>query len=83
MISRNDYFGSEATQALHDYNLAFGVGKFLPYRANFETWILEAKHQMGLAHLKTDHFLANAVLAYNAKRWRAHMSNTQLKRWEP
>ena len=59
-------------------------------RATSETWIEEAKHQMGLAHLKTDHFLANAalfqcaVLAYNTLRWMALLSgNTELQRWEP
>ncbi len=31
-------------------------------RATCETWIEEAKNQMGLAHLKTDTFLANAAL---------------------
>jgi hypothetical protein len=45
---------------------------------------------MGLAHLKTDNFLANAalfqcaVLAYNTARWMALLSgNATLKRWEP
>ena len=49
---------------------------------------------MGLAHLKTNHFLANAalspppfqcaVLAYNTLRWMALLSgNAELKRWEP
>jgi len=45
---------------------------------------------MGLAHLKTDCFLANAalfqcaVLAYNTLRWMALMSaNATLQRWEP
>lgn len=59
-------------------------------RATSETWIEEAKGQMGLAHVKTDHFLANAalfqcaVLAYNTARWMALMSgNATLKRWEP
>jgi len=58
-------------------------------RATSETWIEEAKSQMGLAHLKTDHFLANsalfqcAVLAYNTARWMALLSgNATLKRWE-
>ena len=31
-------------------------------RASSETWIEEAKSKMGLTHLKTDHFLANAAL---------------------
>ena len=59
-------------------------------RATAETWIEEAKNQMGLAHLKTDQFLANAalfqcaVLAYNTLRWMALLSgNTTLQRWEP
>ena len=53
-------------------------------------WIEEAKSQLGLAHLKTDSFLANAalfqcaILAYNTLRWMALSSgNTQLKQWEP
>ena len=56
-------------------------------RATSETWIEEAKSQMGLAHLKTVHFLANAalfqcaVLAYNTLRWMTLLSgNAQLKR---
>ena len=59
-------------------------------RATSETWIEEAKNHMGLAHLKTNHFLANAalfqcaVLAYNTVRWMALLSgNVTLKRWEP
>jgi hypothetical protein len=45
---------------------------------------------MGLAQIKTDHFLANAalfqsaILAYNTPRWMALMSNNkQLRQWEP
>ncbi len=45
---------------------------------------------MGLAHIKTAHFLANAalfqcaVLAYNTLRWMALLSgNATLKQWEP
>ena len=45
---------------------------------------------MALAHLKTDDFLANAVLfqtailAYNTLRWMALLSgNAQLRQWEP
>lgn len=59
-------------------------------RATSETWIEEAKSQLGLAHLKTDCFLANAalfqaaILAYNTLRWMALISNNrQLKQWEP
>jgi hypothetical protein len=38
-------------------------------RATSETWIEQAKSQMGLAHLKTDHFLANTALFQNAPYW--------------
>ncbi|MDQ7059264.1 MAG: hypothetical protein Q9N62_13005 [Ghiorsea sp.] len=46
-------------------------------RATCETWIDEAKNQMGMAHIKTKDFLASsalfqcAVLAYNTVRWMA------------
>lgn len=58
-------------------------------RATCETWIDEAKNQMGLGHIKTSEFLANSVLfqcsilAYNTVRWMALISgNAQLARWE-
>lgn len=58
-------------------------------RATCETWIDEAKNQMGLGQIKTGEFLANsalfqcAVLAYNTVRWMAMMSgNATLRRWE-
>jgi len=58
-------------------------------RATCETWIDEAKNQMGLAHIKTDHFLANealfqsAILAYNMVRWMSLVSqDKKLMRWE-
>lgn len=58
-------------------------------RATCETWIDEAKNQMGLAHIKTDKFLANAalfhcaILAYNTVRWMAICSGDRvLRRWE-
>ncbi len=58
-------------------------------RATCETWIEEAKNQIGLGHIKTGKFLANAalfqcaVLAYNTVRWMALMSgNAELRRWE-
>jgi len=58
-------------------------------RATCETWIDEAKNQMGLAHIKTNDFLANAalfqcaILAYNTVRWMALVSgDKQLMRWE-
>lgn len=58
-------------------------------RATCETWIDEAKNQMGMAHIKTNSFLASAalfqcaVLAYNTVRWMALVSgDKQLMRWE-
>lgn len=58
-------------------------------RATCECWIDEAKNQMGLAHIKTAQFLANAalfhctILAYNTLRWMTLVSgNAQLLRWE-
>ncbi len=58
-------------------------------RATCETWIDEAKNQMGLGRIKTGEFLANAalfqcaVLAYNTVRWMVLMSgNAMLRRWE-
>jgi len=58
-------------------------------RATCETWIDEAKNQMGLAHVKTKDFLASAalfqsaIIAYNTVRWMALISgDKQLMRWE-
>jgi hypothetical protein len=58
-------------------------------RATCETWIEESKNQMALGHIKTDTFLANAVIfqcaimAYNIIRWLAALSdNRKLKQWE-
>ena len=81
-----EYFCYVTTEPLSPWQAHRAYGE----RATSETWIEEAKSQMGLAHLKTDHFLANAalfqcaVLAYNTVRWMALMSgNATLKRWEP
>ena len=59
-------------------------------RATCETWIEEAKGQIGLGKIRTADFLANAalfhcaVLAYNTLRWMALMSGSQtLRQWEP
>ena len=59
-------------------------------RATCETWIEEAKGQIGLGKIRTAEFLANAalfhcaVLAYNTLRWMALMSGSQtLQQWEP
>ncbi len=59
-------------------------------RATCETWIEEAKNQMGLAHIKTGDFVANsalfqcAIMAYNVVRWMSLCSqNKVLRQWEP
>ncbi len=59
-------------------------------RATCETWIEEAKNQMGLGQIRTSDFLANAalfqcaVLAYNVLRWMALCTCSQmLRRSEP
>ncbi|MCF6218560.1 MAG: transposase, partial [Gammaproteobacteria bacterium] len=69
---------------------AWEIHKRYGQRATSETWIEEAKSQLGLAHIKTNDFLANAalfqsaILAYNTLRWMALTSNNiQLKKWEP
>jgi len=82
----------------HDYFCYVTTENYTPWqthkiygeRATSETWIEEAKSQLGLAHLKTDNFFANAalfqcaILAYNTLRWMALSSgNEQLKKWEP
>ena len=81
-----DYFCYVTTENYTPWQTHKTYGK----RATSETWIEEAKSQLGLAHLKTDSFLANAalfqcaILAYNTLRWMALSSgNTQLKQWEP
>lgn len=68
----------------------WAVHKKYGQRATSETWIEEAKSQLGLAHSKTGCFLANAalfqsaILAYNTLRWMALLGNSdQIKRWEP
>jgi len=59
-------------------------------RATCETWIEEAKNQMGLGQIRTSDFLANAalfqcaVLAYNVLRWMALCTcDEMLRRSEP
>ncbi len=85
-LEHYDYFCYVTTEPLSPWQAHRAYGA----RATSETWIEEAKGQMGLAHVKTDHFLANAalfqcaVLAYNTARWMALISgNAILKRWEP
>ncbi len=85
-IEHYEYFCYVTTEPLSPWQAHRTYGE----RATSETWIEEAKNQMGLAHLKTHHFLANAalfqcaVLAYNTARWMALLSgNATLQRWEP
>jgi hypothetical protein len=81
-----DYFCYVTTEPLTPWQAHRNYGE----RATSETWIEEAKTQIGMAHIKTDDFLANAalfqcaILAYNTLRWMALMSgNEQLRQWEP
>ncbi len=83
--STYDYFCYVLTEALTPWQAHKKYGE----RATCETWIDEAKNQMGLAHVKTDSFLANsalfqcAILAYNTVRWMALCSANQvLRTWE-
>jgi hypothetical protein len=81
-----DYFCYVTTEALTPWQTHKKYGE----RATCETWIEEAKSQMGLGKIRTDQFLANAalfhcaVLAYNTVRWMAQLSgNKTLCQWEP
>ncbi len=83
---RYDFFCYATSEPYTPWQAHTTYGK----RATSETWIEEAKSQLGLAHIKTDSFLANAalfqsaILAYNTLRWMALTSaNQQLKQWEP
>jgi len=85
-VESYDYFCYVTTE---NYT-AWETHKRYGQRATSETWIEEAKSQLGLAHIKTNDFLANAalfqsaILAYNTLRWMALTSNNvQLKKWEP
>lgn len=80
-----DYFCYVTTENLTPWQTHKKYGE----RATCETWIDEAKNQMGMAHIKTKEFLASAalfqcaVLAYNTVRWMALVSgDKQLMRWE-
>jgi hypothetical protein len=80
-----DYFCYVTTENLTPWQTHKKYGE----RATCETWIDEAKNQMGMAHIKTKDFLASAalfqcaVLAYNTIRWMALVSgDKQLMRWE-
>lgn len=81
-----DYFCYVTTEKLSPWQAHKKYGE----RATCETWIEEGKGQMGLGHLRTDSFLANAalfhsaVLAYNTLRWMALLSGSRmLRQWEP
>jgi hypothetical protein len=81
-----DYFCYVTTEALTPWQAHKKYGE----RATCETWIEEAKGQMGMGKIRTSCFLANAalfhcaVLAYNTLRWMAIMSGSQtLRQWEP
>lgn len=81
-----DFFCYSTTENLTPWEVHKQYGK----RATSETWIEEAKSQSGLAHMKTNDFLANsalfqaAILAYNTLRWMALTSNNkELQQWEP
>lgn len=83
---RYEYFCYVSSEPLNPWDTHKTYGK----RATSETWIEEAKNQMGLAQIRTDDFVANAalfqaaILAYNTVRWMALLSgNKQLFRWEP
>jgi hypothetical protein len=80
-----DYFCYVSTEPLNPWDTHKEYGK----RATCETWIDESKNQMGMGHIRTSEFLANAalfqcaVLAYNVIRWMALMSgNAKLRQWE-
>lgn len=84
-IQAYDYFCYVTTENLTPWQTHKKYGE----RATCETWIDEAKNQMGMAHIKTNSFLASAalfqcaVLAYNTVRWMALVSgDKQLMRWE-
>ena len=81
-----DYFCYVTTEALTPWQTHKKYGE----RATCETWIEEAKGQMGMGKIRTSSFLANAalfhcaVLAYNTLRWMSIMSgSTALRQWEP
>nr|VFJ65813.1 MAG: Transposase DDE domain group 1 [Candidatus Kentron sp. DK] len=81
-----DYFCYVLTESLCPWDAHKKYGE----RATCETWIEESKGQMGMGHIRTSEFLANAalfqcaVLAYNVLRFMALMSNNAtLRQWEP
>jgi hypothetical protein len=80
-----DYFCYATTEDLSPMKCHETYGK----RATSETWIDEAKNQMGLASVRTEDFWANsalfqsAILAYNTIKWMGICSkNDRLQTWE-
>jgi len=80
-----DYFCYVTSERLTPWQAHKRYGE----RATCETWLDEAKNQMGMAHIKSSDFASSslifqcAVLAYNTIRWMALLSdNDQLKHWE-
>ena len=80
-----EYFCYVTTERLTPWQAHKTYGQ----RATCETWLDEAKNQMGLAHVKSHDFAASsllfqcAVLAYNTVRWMSLLSdNDKLCRWE-
>jgi hypothetical protein len=81
-----EVFCSVTTESLTPWEAHAQYGQ----RATCETWIEEAKNQMGLGQIRTRDFLANAavcqcaVMAYNALRWMALCTRDEmLRRSEP
>lgn len=81
-----DFFCYVSTEPLTPWQAHKCYGE----RATSETWIEEAKSQLGMAQIKTSEFVANAalfqtaILAYNTLRWMALLSGNQtLQQWEP
>ena len=80
-----DYFCYVTTERLTPWQAHRKYGE----RATCETWLDEAKNQMGLAQSKSRDFNASslmfqcAVLAYNTVRWMALLSDcNKLPHWE-
>ena len=84
-VPEYEYFCYVTNLSLTPWETHKAYGK----RATCETWIEEAKNQMGLAALRTEAFQANAalfqcaIMAYNLVRWMALLSgDEELRRWE-
>jgi hypothetical protein len=80
-----DYFCYVTTERLTPWQTHKTYGE----RATCETWLDEAKNQMGMAHIKSHDFMASsllfqcAVMAYNTVRWMTLLSDNEiLRRWE-